>query len=244
MKGAALMRTLTSFFLVLFFSVSCQAADPKLETDEDRAFYSFGQSLGQQFTPLNLSEKELDLVKTGLTDSVMKRSPKADMSKFQAKFQEIARSRAMAVSDGEKKSGLAFLEKATKESGATKTASGLVIRPIKQGTGDLPKSTDTVKVHYTGSLIDGTVFDSSVTRGEPTTFPLDGVIPCWTEGVQQIKVGGKSQLVCPADIAYGDRGAPPKIKPGATLIFEVELLEIVKSGAASEPEPNSHRPGK
>jgi FKBP-type peptidyl-prolyl cis-trans isomerase FkpA/FKBP-type peptidyl-prolyl cis-trans isomerase FklB len=85
-----------------------------------------------------------------------------------------------------------------------------------------------VKVHYHGTLTDGTVFDSSVQRGQPATFPLSGVIKCWTEGVQEIKVGGKSKLVCPSDIAYGDRGSPPKIKPGATLVFEVELLEIVK----------------
>jgi FKBP-type peptidyl-prolyl cis-trans isomerase FkpA/FKBP-type peptidyl-prolyl cis-trans isomerase FklB len=85
-----------------------------------------------------------------------------------------------------------------------------------------------VKVHYHGTLTDGTVFDSSVQRKEPATFPLNGVIPCWTEGVQLMKAGGKSRLVCPASLAYGDRGAPPRIRPGATLVFEVELLEILK----------------
>src|SRR5437773_2582080 len=109
-----------------------------------------------------------------------------------------------------------------------KTPSGAVVTTLKPGTGASPTATDKVKVHYHGTLTDGTVFDSSVQRGEPITFPLSGVIKCWTEGVQQMKVGGKSRLVCPADTAYGDRGAPPKIKPGATLVFEVELLEIVK----------------
>jgi FKBP-type peptidyl-prolyl cis-trans isomerase FkpA/FKBP-type peptidyl-prolyl cis-trans isomerase FklB len=99
---------------------------------------------------------------------------------------------------------------------------------MKEGKGASPKETDTVKVHYHGTLTDGTVFDSSVQRGEPATFPLAQVIPCWTEGVQRVKVGGKSRLICPANLAYGDRGAPPKIKPGATLVFEVELLDIVK----------------
>ena len=116
---------------------------------------------------------------------------------------------------------------------------------IKPGTGPSPKATDKVKVHYHGTLTDGTVFDSSVQRKEPATFPLNGVIPCWTEGVQLMKVGGKSRLVCPADLAYGDRGAPPKIKPGATLVFEVELLEIVPSshaGLACRSCPRSRPP--
>ena len=103
------------------------------------------------------------------------------------------------------------------------------------GTGDSPKDTDTVKVHYHGTLRDGTVFDSSVERGTPAQFPLNRVIPCWTEGVQKMKVGGKGRLTCPASIAYGDRGAPPKIKPGAALAFEVELLEIVPAQAGALP---------
>jgi len=99
---------------------------------------------------------------------------------------------------------------------------------IKAGTGPTPKPSDTVKVHYHGTLTDGTVFDSSVQRGQPATFQLSGIIPCWKEGLQLMKVGGKSRLVCPPELAYGDRGAPPRIKPGATLVFEVELLEIAK----------------
>ena len=99
---------------------------------------------------------------------------------------------------------------------------------MKPGTGPSPKATDKVKVHYHGTLPDGTVFDSSVQRGEPIVLPLERRDPCWTEGVQMMKVGGKSKLVCPSDIAYGDQGRPPAIKPGATLVFEVELLEIAK----------------
>ncbi len=122
----------------------------------------------------------------------------------------------------------AFLDKAAAEPGAIKTASGLVYRVITAGSGASPKATDTVKVNYRGTLINGKEFDSSYARNEPAEFPLNMVIPCWTEGVQMMKVGGKSQLVCPASIAYGDRGAPPDIPGGATLVFEIELLGITK----------------
>jgi FKBP-type peptidyl-prolyl cis-trans isomerase FkpA len=119
-----------------------------------------------------------------------------------------------------------YLEKAAAEPGAVRTASGLVYRELKAGSGASPSASDVVKVHYRGTLVDGTEFDSSYKRNEPATFPLNRVIPCWTEGVQKMKVGGKSQLVCPAGIAYGDRGSPPVIPGGATLIFEIELLGI------------------
>ena len=120
----------------------------------------------------------------------------------------------------------AFLDKAAAEPGAQRTASGLVYRVITAGSGASPKATDTVKVNYRGTLTNGKEFDSSYARNEPAEFPLNRVIPCWTEGVQMMKVGGKSQLVCPASIAYGESGAPPDIPGGATLVFEIELLGI------------------
>lgn len=117
---------------------------------------------------------------------------------------------------------------AAKEKGAVVTPSGLVYRSLREGSGASPTAADTVKVHYRGTLANGTEFDSSYKRNEPAQFPLGGVIPCWTEGVQRMKVGGKAQLVCPAAIAYGARGAGGVIPPNATLKFEVELLEIAK----------------
>ena len=117
---------------------------------------------------------------------------------------------------------------AAKEAGAVVTPSGLVYKSLKEGSGASPKATDKVKVHYKGTFPDGKEFDSSYKTGAPAEFPLNGVIKCWTEGVQMMKVGGKARLTCPANVAYGDRGAPPTIKPGATLVFEVDLLEIVK----------------
>lgn len=120
----------------------------------------------------------------------------------------------------------AYLEKAASEPGAVKTASGLIYRDLTTGTGNSPAATDMVTVHYRGTLVDGTEFDSSYKRNEPTEFPLNQVIPCWTEGVQHMKIGGKARLVCPSGIAYGDAGRPPVIPGGATLIFEIELLKI------------------
>ena len=201
------------------------ASDPA--NDDQKTLYALGLALSQSIGTFSLTEAELDMVKSGMTDGVLKRSPKADLQTFGPKIQQLQQARLAVAAEGEKKAGAAFLDKAAAEKGASKTASGIVITPLKPGTGVTPKATDTVKVHYHGTLIDGTVFDSSVKRGEPATFPLNQVIKCWTEGVQQIKVGGKSRLVCPSNLAYGDGGSPPVIKPGSTLVFEVELLEIV-----------------
>jgi FKBP-type peptidyl-prolyl cis-trans isomerase FkpA len=184
--------------------------------------------MSESLSPLKLTAAELDLVKAGLTDGVLNREKKVDLKTFGPKIQALAKARTEAAAEEEKKASQAFLEKAAAAKGAVKTASGLVYTEITPGTGDQPKATDKVKVDYEGKLIDGTVFDSSIQRGKPVTFELNQVIPCWTEGLQRMKVGGKSKLVCPSNIAYGDHGAPPKIKPGATLVFEVELLGIEK----------------
>ena len=122
----------------------------------------------------------------------------------------------------------AFAAKAAKEKGAVVSPSGLVYHSLKDGSGASPAATDVVKVHYRGTLENGTEFDSSYKRNEPAQFPLNAVIPCWTEGVQRMKVGGKARLTCPAAIAYGARGAGGVIPPNATLQFEIELLDISK----------------
>jgi FKBP-type peptidyl-prolyl cis-trans isomerase len=141
---------------------------------------------------------------------------------------ELAQKRAAAGSEEAKKKGQEFAANVAKEKSATKLESGVVIRTITAGNGPSPAAEDVVKVHYEGKLIDGTVFDSSVKRGEPAEFPLNRVVPCWTEALQKMKKGEKAQVVCPSEVAYGERGAPPNIPPGATLSFEVELLDFKK----------------
>jgi len=214
--------------LLLAAATSVKAAAPELKTDEQKTLYALGLAMSQSITSFKLTEAELDVVKAGLTDGVLNHQAKVDLDTFGPKIKELAKARATVVAEEEKKASQGFLEKAAAAKGAVKTASGLVYSEITPGTGDQPKATDKVKVNYEGKLIDGTVFDSSVQRGQPASFTLNQVIPCWTEGLQHMKVGGKSKLVCPSSIAYGDHGAPPKIKPGATLVFEVELLGIEK----------------
>ncbi len=229
-ERATRMRTTALATIVVLLAVArpLAAAGPELATDEQKTLYALGLALSQSLAPFALTEAELELVKAGLTDGVLNRERKVDAQTYLPKLRELQQARAAALAAVEKKAGQAFVDKAAAEPGATKTPSGLVLTPITPGTGEAPKPTDQVKVHYHGTLVDGSVFDSSVQRGQPATFRLDGVIRCWTEGLQLMKVGGKSRLVCPSELAYGDRGAPPRIKPGATLIFEVELLEIVK----------------
>ncbi len=224
------MRKVVSWSLavVLASASGAAAAGPELKTDEQKIMYAVGLAVSRSLAPFNFSEAELEIVKAGIADGVLHKEPKVELQTWGPKIQDFEKTRLSAAAAGEKKLGQAYLDKAAAEKGATKTASGLVITTIKPGNGASPKPTDKVKVHYTGSLIDGTVFDSSVQRKEPATFQLNSVIPCWTEGLQLMKVGGKSKLVCPSTLAYGDRGHPPQIKPGATLVFEVELLEIVK----------------
>ena len=202
------------------------AAAPKEMTDEQKTIYALGLSIARSLKTFSLSPAEMDVVKQALTDSAANK-PAVELETWGPKIQGLSESRAALVTVKEKEASNAYCAKAATEPGAKKTASGLVYKELTPGTGASPVASDTVKVHYRGTLIDGTEFDSSYKRNEPATFPLGNVIKGWTEGVQLMKVGGKSILICPSDIAYGDQGRP-SIPGGAALIFEIELLEIVK----------------
>jgi len=207
-----------------------KAATPTvdLKTEEQKTLYALGLVMSDNLATFNLSEAEVEYVKAGFTDGALKHKRQVELTVYGPKLRELAQSRSSAGAAAEKASGSEFLSKAALEKGAVKTPTGFVYQEITPGKGAAPAASDTVKVHYKGTLTDGTVFDSSIDRGQPAVFPLGQVIPCWTQGVGMMKVGGKAKLVCPADLAYGDQGRPPQIKPGSTLVFEVELLEIVK----------------
>jgi FKBP-type peptidyl-prolyl cis-trans isomerase FkpA len=201
-----------------------QGQAAQLKTEDEKTLYALGLSIGRSIKVFDLSPAEIEIVKKGMTDSLTGAKPAVELETYGPKLQGLAKARGERV-------GQKFLEEAAKEKGAVKLPSGIIYKELKAGTGPSPKATDTVKVNYRGTLTTGVEFDSSYKRGEPAEFPLNGVIPCWTEGVQKMKVGGKSQLVCPAKLAYGEQGSPPTIPPNSTLVFEVELLGIGGQGA-------------
>ena len=207
---------------------SARVAGAGPATESAKTLYAIGLVLSQNFAPLKLSASELATVQEGIADGVLGRPAKVDLQTYGPKIRDFANARVASGAETEKKAGAAFLAKEAAESGAVKQPTGFLYKEITAGTGASPKASDKVKVHYRGTLRDGTVFDSSIDRGEPVTFPLSGVIPCWTQGLQLMKTGGKARLVCPSELAYGDAGSPPKIKGGAALVFEVELLSIEK----------------
>jgi FKBP-type peptidyl-prolyl cis-trans isomerase FkpA len=200
----------------------------KLETEEQKTLYAMGNILGRNAKMFDLKPEEMAFVKAGFADAATGAKAQVDVETYGPKVQELADKRVTAGAADVKKKGQEFADNVAKEKDATKTPSGVVIRTITPGSGGSPAATDVVKVHYEGKLVDGTVFDSSIARKEPAEFPLDHVVPCWTEAVQTMKKGGKAQVVCPSASAYGDRGQPPTIPGGATLSFEIELLDFHK----------------
>ena len=226
--------------LTLVLALSCQQGGGKkaeLKTDDDKAFYSLGVMFGGRLKDVNLSEKELALVVQGLSDSAMGKKTAVKASDHRAAIDKIFKGRINEAVKVAKDAGKKYRDGLK---GYQKTASGLMYKIDKPGSAAKPGATDTVEVHYKGTLIDGTTFDSSYDRKKTINFPLNRVIPGWTEGLQLVGEGGKINLVIPSDLAYGDRGAPPNVPGGSTLIFEVELIKVMKKA----PEPKGAKKGK
>lgn len=196
-------------------------------SDTDKALYAIGVLMARNLQSFALSPAEVARVQAGLADGINGTST-LDVEGAVPQIQALQQQRQPIVLARQKEQGKAYQEKTAAEPGATRIGAGIIMTNVKPGTGPSPSATDKVKVHYEGRLIDGTVFDSSIRRNEPATFPLNQVVPCWTEAVQKMKVGGSARIVCPSEQAYGDRGSPPRIPGGATLVFDVQLLDVVK----------------
>jgi FKBP-type peptidyl-prolyl cis-trans isomerase FkpA len=207
-------------------------AQVALETEQQKTLYALGTIVGRNVASFTLSPAELELVEAGISDAATGRRPRIALAEYGPRVSELGRTRAVATVGREHDDGKAYADKAARAAGAERTPSGLVFQPLRPGTGRTPARSDTVEVNYRGTLIDGTEFDSSYARKQAAEFPLAGVIPCWTEALQKMKVGGKARLVCPSRLAYGDRGRPPRIPGGATLVFDVELVGIAAAPAA------------
>ena len=229
-------------FVIAMVVSSCNAqekSNANMKTEKDSISYSLGVLIANDFKSNNLNDINVDVVYQGMKD-FMANKPGLTLQQCQQNYQAYALKMQQKMRDEENKKmeplkkeneakGKAFLEANKKKEGVITTASGLQYKVIKMGTGPKPTINDKITAHYHGTLIDGTVFDSSVERGQPASFPVSGVIPGWTEALQLMPVGSKWTLYLPSNLAYGERGAGGKIGPNSTLIFDVELISIDKS---------------
>lgn len=264
------MRTLTLAALCLLLASPALAADKKPEAkpaakpaatapavpdpkpatppkaDPDKALNAMGLTLARSLSQFHLSKAELDKVIAGIREGASGAEPKQKMDQAaQDNIRAFLSARMDTIKGEEKKKSDAFVEKQAKEKGAIKTANGSIVIPVKEGTGAAPAATDKVKVNYKGTLASGKVFDESAKHGGAAEFNLGGgVIPCWTEALQKMKVGGKAKVVCPPSAAYGENPPSPEIPPNAALIFEIELLEASKPPPPPPPSATTPPAGK
>jgi len=213
-----------------------------LETEEQKLLYMLGLAAGERLVQVGLSEDELSYVFAGVRDRALQRQSAIDELQYGPRLGAYAQQRFQQTAAQEPELSAQFVAEQAAQPGAVVTDSGMVYLELTSGSGESPGPDSTVVVHYLGRLRSGAVFDSSYVRGEPSTVSLarrgdQQVIPCWREGVQRMKVGGKSRLVCPSETAYGSQGAPPRILPGAALFFEVELLEVKPAEPSASAPP-------
>ncbi|TFG89691.1 MAG: FKBP-type peptidyl-prolyl cis-trans isomerase [Gemmatimonadales bacterium] len=226
------MHVIFATLLLVAIAAGCTAEEAvvKLDDAKQRISYTIGLNIGKDFKAQGV-EIDTTALMAGVRDGIAGSAPrlteeqmKAEIQSFREGMVSKQEAKQKALGEKNKKDGAEFLAKNAKTEGVKVTASGLQYKVLKEGTGPIPTKESIVKVHYRGTLIDGTVFDSSYDRNEPLTLPVGGVIPGWTEALALMKEGSKWQLYIPADLAYGEEGAPPVIGPNATLLFEVELL--------------------
>ncbi|PHS14050.1 MAG: peptidylprolyl isomerase [Kangiella sp.] len=202
----------------------------KYESLEQKAAYGIGMNMGGQLIGQSFDGLEIDLVAQGLKDAYSKAEAAVSQADIQTAFEHVTqlmKNKQQQQSKGKVEAGKQYLADNEKKSGVTVTNSGLQYEVINEGSGDIPTLTSKVKTHYHGTLIDGTVFDSSYDRGQPAEFPVNGVIAGWTEALQLMPVGSKWKLTIPYELAYGENGAGGSIGPCETLVFDIELIEIV-----------------
>ncbi len=220
------MRRLLVSALAILIAVPALAADPP-KADDEKTFYAVGLNIARDLAIFDASPAEFEAVQRGLSDG-FKGKPAVDVAEYTKKIQELALVRRKALGKRLAEGNKAFLENAANAKGAVKTPSGLVYMSLSEGSGATPKTGDTVKVHYRAMLADGREFGNTYKSKEPIDIALtkDGVIKCWSEGLQMMKAGGKARWVCPPELAYGETGVGDTILPYATLVFEVQLLEV------------------
>ena len=236
------MKQILSLLVALALSLSLlscssgekSASKKALKGDSERFGYALGLDIGASLKEMQ-TDRDLPSLLAGLRDTfegtkTLLTPEQADevIKEFSKKMQEKQAEKSKDLAEKNRKAGESFLTENKKKEGVITTESGLQVVVLEEGDGPKPVATDQVKVHYQGTLLDGTEFDSSYKRGQPVTFPVNGVIAGWTEALQLMKVGSKVRLFIPSDLAYGERGAGQRIGPNATLIFEVELLGIEK----------------
>ena len=234
---------LISAAFLLTLPLSAQEKSPPLKDQKDKVSYSIGLNIGSNLARQNV-EINPEAMIAGVKDAI---AGKPQLTQDQVKevmtaFEKDMQAKQKAAGEKSAAEGAKFLEENKKKEGVKTTASGLQYKVIKEGTGAQPKTTDTVKVNYRGTLINGKEFDSSYKRGEPVTFPLNGVIKGWTEGLQLMKTGAKYQLFVPPALAYGERAVGPDLPANSTLIFEVELLEAKPAPPPAAAPPSGAAP--
>lgn len=228
---------ITTIAVLSFVSVTFGEDKAQLKDLKDKVSYSVGLNVGANFKKQG-QELNPDALLAGLKDALSGKTPALSENEMKETMQAWSKQmedKQKAAGDKNAAEGTKFLADNKKKDGIKTTASGLQYKVMKEGSGAQPKDTDTVTVNYRGTLINGTEFDSSYKRGQPATFPVNGVIKGWTEALQLMKTGSKYQLFIPADLAYGARAVGPDITPNSTLIFEVELLEVKPAPASTGP---------